>query len=218
MLFGNQGDLYLNAMTWWDHPTGSVWSQPRGEAILGPRRGRRLELVPSTLTTWAGWREAHPATLALDARGGTGGFALEEMVVVVDFGGDAAAYPVPLLQEAGVVNDEVAGEPIAVVVDPDAPDRWAVLSRRAGDRTVTLHVAAGRLVDRETGTAWDPVRGLGRDGPLAGESLALLPGFTAFPWEYRNIWPGGRLWDGGPEARGEPVDLGVNPFRSTLRD
>jgi hypothetical protein len=53
VVFGNQGDLYMNAMTWWDHDTSSVWSQPTGEAILGPLKGERLELVPSTLTELA---------------------------------------------------------------------------------------------------------------------------------------------------------------------
>ena len=52
VVFGNQGDFYMNAMTWWDHDTSSVWSQPTGEAILGPLKGERLELVPSTLTEW----------------------------------------------------------------------------------------------------------------------------------------------------------------------
>ena len=32
LVFGNQGALWGNAMTWWDHETGTVWSQPLGEA------------------------------------------------------------------------------------------------------------------------------------------------------------------------------------------
>jgi hypothetical protein len=44
--FGNQGGLWGNAMTWFDHATGSVWSQPLGLAIAGPRRGQRLDLLP----------------------------------------------------------------------------------------------------------------------------------------------------------------------------
>lgn len=39
IVFGNQGALWGNAMTMFDHETGSVWSQPLGEAILGPARG-----------------------------------------------------------------------------------------------------------------------------------------------------------------------------------
>jgi len=72
--FGNQGDLCMNAMTWWDHDTSSVWSQPMGEAILGPLEGERLELVPSTLTEWRAWKRSHPRTVALDAEGGKAGF------------------------------------------------------------------------------------------------------------------------------------------------
>ena len=39
LMLGNQGALLGNAMTWWDHDTGSVWSQPLGEAVMGPRTG-----------------------------------------------------------------------------------------------------------------------------------------------------------------------------------
>ncbi len=193
-MLGNQGALYGNAMTWWDHETGSIWSQPLGEALAGPLQGERLALYPSVLTTWEEWVAAHPGTLALDAGGGTGGFDLDRMVVVVDFAAEVAAYRIADLQAAGVVNDVVAGAPIAVVADPAAPERWSVLSRRVGERTLTLAVVDGKLVDEETGTEWDPVRGLGRDGPLQGEALGLLPGFTAFPWDFERFWPAGRVW------------------------
>ena len=52
-------------MTWWDHETGSLWSQPNGEAIDGPRVGDQLELLPSSLTTWSDWLSVHPESLAL---------------------------------------------------------------------------------------------------------------------------------------------------------
>lgn len=129
VVFGNQGDLWGNAMTWWDHDTGSVWSQPIGEAILGPRTGMQLELVASTLTTWEAWRTEHPATLALDVDGWRTGFDLASMAVVVDRGTAAAAYPIVRVREVGVVNDVVGGQPVAVVVHPDDPQRWAVFSR-----------------------------------------------------------------------------------------
>ena len=67
VVLGNQGALFKDAMTWWDHDTGSVWSQTRGEAILGPRSGYRLESLRFTVTVWASWRRDHPGTLALDA-------------------------------------------------------------------------------------------------------------------------------------------------------
>ena len=49
LVFGNQGGLFMNAMTWWDHKMESVWSQPWGRAIAGPLKGTELELIPSQL-------------------------------------------------------------------------------------------------------------------------------------------------------------------------
>ena len=68
-VFGNQGALYRGAMTWYDHATGSVWSQPLGAAIAGPQAGRRLALLPAQVTTWGQWRAAYPHTLLLSEGG-----------------------------------------------------------------------------------------------------------------------------------------------------
>jgi len=162
IILGSQGALWGNAMTWWDHDTGSIWSQPLGEAILGPRKGARLELMPSTLTTWAAWQAAHPETVALDVHAwATGGFDLENMSVVVDLGAESASYRIPSLREVGVVNDVVAGIEIAVVIDPGDSQRWAVFSRRLDDAFVHLAMTDGLLVDTTTGTLFDPFLGLG---------------------------------------------------------
>ncbi len=67
LVSGVHGALWGNAMTWWDHDTGSVWSQPLGEAIAGRRKGQTVDLLPSQFTTWGAWLAANPDTLALDA-------------------------------------------------------------------------------------------------------------------------------------------------------
>jgi len=197
IVLGNQGALWGNAMTWWDHDTGSIWSQPLGEAILGPRKGVRLELLPSTLTTWEAWKEAHPETVALDVHAwATGGFHLEDMAIVVDLGTESAAYLIPPLRAVGVVNDVVAGIEIAVVIDPVDPQRWAVFSRRLDDAIVSLAMTEGELVDTITGTLFDPFLGLGRSGSLADQDLNRLPGFTAFPSDFDTFFPEGAMWQG----------------------
>ena len=56
----------MNAMTWYDHETRSIWSQPWGRAIIGPLKGVQLNLLSSRLTTWASWKQEHPETLAMD--------------------------------------------------------------------------------------------------------------------------------------------------------
>ena len=65
VLLGNQGDLFMNAQTLFDHDTGSVWSQVTGSAILGPLVGTSLELLPSELSTWIDWQNEFPGTMAL---------------------------------------------------------------------------------------------------------------------------------------------------------
>jgi hypothetical protein len=195
IFLGNQGHLYGNAMTWWDHETGSVWSQPTGQAILGPLKGERLELLSSNLTTWAAWRAEYPNTAALDAPGDITIFNLSQTVVVVDFGSEVMTFRFIDLWNVGPANEVVAGVPIAVVTDPADRDLWAVFNRQVGDRVLTLSVVDGRLVDRETGTAWDPVRGFAVEGPLMGEGLALMAGFTAFPKDVGTFWPQARSWD-----------------------
>ncbi|NND13393.1 MAG: DUF3179 domain-containing protein [Acidimicrobiia bacterium] len=196
LVFGNQGDLYGNAMTWFDHGTGSIWSQPRGEAILGPLTGERLELLPSTLTTWQAWTTANPQTLALDVEGWPTGFHLEDMAVVVDMGGAATAYSFEELQRSGVVNDEVAGVPVAIVIDPQDTNRWAVFSRQLDDVVVELSFVQAGLIDTATGTSFDPFSGVGVAGPLRDQSLDRLPAFTAFPDDYARFFPAGTMWPG----------------------
>lgn len=197
VVFGNQGDLYGNAMTWWDHETGSVWSQPLGEAILGELEGTKVELIPSTLTQWGPWKRAHPETLAIDTFAFPMVVGLEDLAIVVDLGAETVAYPYPLVLEGGMVaNDTVAGLEIAVVIDPTDQRRWAVFSRRLGDAVVELAVEGDKLLDVTTRTVFDPTGGAALDGPLEGETLDLLPGSTVFPDDFATFWPDGVLWGG----------------------
>lgn len=194
IVFGNQGALWGNAMTWFDHDTGTVWSQPLGQAIVGERKGQTLDLVASQLTSWETWKQDHPHTVALDAPAGPDRFDLSFLSIVVDFTEQAGVYPVAALINWGPANDVVAGVPIAVVVDPARNDRWKVFHRRVGNQLLTLSISGGQLVDKETGTIWDPGTGVARDGPLAGEILDSLPGFTAQESDARTFWPNARYW------------------------
>ena len=183
-------------MTWWDHETGSVWSQPKGEAILGPLKGTKLELLPSTLSTWGAWKTAHPDTLALDVHAWATGFYLEDMTIVVDLGTETVAYSISALSEVGVVNDVVAGVEIAVAIDPTHEDRWAVFSRRLDDSVATFVVSNVGLLDTDSGTEFDPFLGVGRNGPLADQNLDKLAAFTSFPEDVETFFPAARMWEG----------------------
>ena len=196
--FGNQGGLWGNAMTWFDHATGSVWSQPLGLAIAGPRRGQRLDLLPALLTSWGAWREAYPHTVALSARGGRSGFDLQAMVIVVELEGAAVAYPVPALRRNGVINDELAGVPIAAVVDPRSPDRWNVFSRRTGSGVAELTVQEQGIHDAQSDTVWDPTTGLVRSGPPDAQPLLPIPALTFIPARFPHLLARRPLLDRAP--------------------
>ena len=56
----------MNALVMYDRETETLWSQFLGQAVEGPLRGTRLELIPSQLTTWLEWREQNPEHLVLD--------------------------------------------------------------------------------------------------------------------------------------------------------
>lgn len=195
LVFGVHGALWGNAMTWWDHDTGSIWSQPLGEAIAGPRKGQTVELLPSEFTTWKAWQEEHPNTLAMNVPAGPSAFELEDFLIVVDFGTETKAYPVPDLQRVGVINDVVAGVEIAVVSDPSEPQRWAVFSRLVeGDSLVKLVPDGAAIRDVESGTVFDPARGLALSGEFEGVILDELAALTAFPGDFETFWPNGEVW------------------------
>ena len=195
LIFGVHGALLGNAMTWWDHSTGSIWTQPTGEAIAGPRAGERVDLLPSQFTSWRAWRDAHPETLALDVPAGPSSFDLTDFSIVVDFTEDSAAYAIPDLRRVGVVNDVVADVPVAVVVDPADPTRWAVYSRTVGGEVREFDIVDGFLVDQDTGSRFTPARGLGVDGPLSDEILDKVAAFTSFPDDVGTFWPDARVWE-----------------------
>lgn len=194
IVLGNQGDLWGNAMTWFDHETGSVWSQPIGEAILGPLAGEKLELLSSTVLSWGEWRDLYPDTVALDAPSQRSGFSLDQMAIVVELGPDSIAFPVVDVREAGVANATVGDVPVAVTVDPGG-DTWTVVSRRLGDRVVELRRDGDRLVEVDGDGRWDAARGLPMDG--TAEGLDLLPGFTSFPRDYVTFFPESFFWQPG---------------------
>lgn len=200
--FGNQGHLWQNAMTFYDHATGSIWSQPLGEAILGPMKGTRLELLPSTLTSWDSWMAEHPDTLALDAPGEPSSYRLSDMLLVIDFSEETVAYPFSALRGRRVVNDVVGGVELAIVLEEGDLSSWSVLGRTVSGQTLTLRWEGTDLVDEETGTIWDSTTGFGVDGDLSGETLPMLPALTVFPADFDSFWPDGEIRDLSTELSG----------------
>lgn len=62
---GVSGLLRESDLVFYDRRTRSLWQQVTGTAFVGPSRGKRLESISVSVTTWARWRAAHPGSTVL---------------------------------------------------------------------------------------------------------------------------------------------------------
>ena len=118
-IFGNAGGLFMNAMTWYDHETDSIWSQPWGRAIRGPLRGVELFLLPAQLTTWGSWVAEHPDTAAMTTGFGGGLFGRrqrfnKDFVIGLILAEQPKAYYYRDVEAAEIINDSIGDIPILV--------------------------------------------------------------------------------------------------------
>lgn len=68
-----------------DRETGTLWQQATGEGLIGPLQGEQLTLLGGELLTWAGWKAAHPNTLAaLEPEEWTGMLPKERITAVLE--------------------------------------------------------------------------------------------------------------------------------------
>ena len=197
----------MNAMTFWDHQTKSVWAQPWGMSIAGERKGTTMTLLPYSLVPWSTWLAQHPNTTVVeDERGKV--FLPDlipyDYVIGVSIKTDASAFYVASLQAHGVVNDHVGDRPIVVSVNPETRDIRVFLRDQAGtpaDKSAAVpalftfeDAGPDRIRDLETGTIWDTSRGLALEGPLRGAPLQQVPYITSFDWAWADFFPDSEFW------------------------
>lgn len=200
LIFGNQGALVYNNMTWWDHQTESFWVQLTAEAISGPLEGTRLNLLPMNISPWSTWLAEHPDTLVLkDPDGfafrGYGAVPRDGFVIGIELGNDSKAYPYEIASREQVINDQVGENPILVYVDPVTRSIQSYL-RRVEDQTLTFQLKGSKLVDLETGSFWEPSRGLAIEGKLKGQGLLQVPYVTSFDWSWQYFHPNTQFYLG----------------------
>jgi hypothetical protein len=199
--FGNQGALYKSAMTWWDHETGSVWSQPTGLGLFGSYQGVRLAMVPAGVTSWGAWKREHGDTLVLVdpllQRRRAGSRVLdttvvqsfkEDIVVGIALGDSARAFPFQEVSKSVVVNDAVGPFPVLVYASAQAQSIH-VYSRQAQGRILTFAWEGGQLRDVETNSAWDVATGVAGSGPMKGVALRPIPYSSAYAWAWLGFYP-----------------------------
>ena len=57
-------------MLLYDRQTQSLWSQIRRQAVSGPMKGMKLQVIPAEHTEWADWKQRYPATQVLSIETG----------------------------------------------------------------------------------------------------------------------------------------------------
>jgi hypothetical protein len=183
------GRLWNESLVMYDPPTHSLWSQLQGEAKQGKWAGTRLRALPSVVTDWQSWTRTHPESTVAWFDGRTREFNTamyadpKRFVLGIAEGRRARGWTFAELFQHGAINDTWAGQPVVALLERSHVTA-RLYHRQVADRTLSFHLEERGLVDRETGTTWEPDTGRAVSGPLAGECLKPLPAATAF----REVW------------------------------
>jgi hypothetical protein len=199
-----------------DEETGSWWQQVSGEAILGPLKGRRLNLVFHDELSFATWKNEKPngRVLRPDERVASRyarknwdeGMAKAPVVTPVSaddplppralicgisINNESKAYPLAELQKQAAVLDTLGETALLIVLDQDKK------SARAFDRQIDGKVFEFfakpdtrplRLIDAETGSEWD-FSGKATSGPMKGRQLQKIYVLSDYWFDWKIYHP-----------------------------
>lgn len=138
----------------------------------------------------------------------------QEPVLVVERGATARAYPHQILIWHEIVNDVLAGVPIAATYCPLC-NSAVVFDRRVGGRTLRLGTTGNLrhsdlvMWDDATESWWQQLTGEAVVGELTGERLRALPSETLSFADFRARHPDGEVLS---RDTGYERDYGTNPY------
>ena len=137
-----------------------------------------------------------------------------DLVVALEMEATARAYPVPILRWHEIVNDVVAGVPVAVTFCPLC-NSAVVFDRRVGgveyDFGVSGNLRNGDLVmyDRQTHSWWQQLTGEGIVGEHSGKRLSILPAAMLSWADFEASFPDGLVLS---RNTGFQRDYGRDPY------
>ncbi len=118
----------------------------------------------------------------------------DELVITLSYKGEFRAYPSRILDHHEIVNDTIAGDPLAITWCPLCGSAVGIKRTVAGKVTAfgvsgVLYNSDLVLYDRRTETLWDQIEAKGIVGPMTGESLELVPVSMATWAKWRSKHP-----------------------------
>jgi hypothetical protein len=198
-----------------DEETGSWWQQVSGECIFGALKGRRLKLFDHDELTFATWkregregrvlrpdprhaRHYAPADwdkgmqdvpVATTLADPNEKLPARTLVVGVEAGGAAKAYPFDALARQNPILDKVGDAPVLVLLAEDGRS-VRVFDRRLEGRALEFFQRpdSRELIDAETGSTWD-FTGAATSGALAGKRLARVQPVKDYWFDWRLYHP-----------------------------
>lgn len=142
------------------------------------------------------------------------GLAEDEPVLSLEVDGEARAYPVRILIWHEIVNDTIAGVPVAVTYCPLCNSALA-FDRRLQERVLSfgtsgmLYNSDLVMYDRQTESLWPQLEGRAVIGRLTGAELDRLPIQTVRWADFRDAHPGAWVLS---EDTGFDREYGSNPY------
>ena len=140
--------------------------------------------------------------------------APREPVAVVELEGEVRAYPIQILTWHEIVNDEIAGEPVAVTYCPLCNS--TVAFRRELDGEAVEFGTTGMLrnsdlvmYDRETESWWQQITAEAVVGELTGAELEVLPSQVLAWRQVQRLHPDAQVLS---RETGFDRDYGSNPY------
>lgn len=231
--FGVSGNLRNSDMVMWDNKTLSWWQQFTGQAIVGDMTGTQLEMIPAQLVAWKDFKAAYPdgqvlsRDTGLSRSYGQNPYAsydssanpflflgtpddrlpATERVLGYFKGETAVAYPLPLIAQEKVIQDNIDGQDVVVFFEPgqvSALDQASIeASKEVGSagmfipevdgRKLTFAVQDGQITDKETGSTWD-IFGRAIAGELAGAQLEPILSHTHFWFAWAAFRPDTKIY------------------------
>ncbi|MGE0559397.1 MAG: DUF3179 domain-containing protein [Burkholderiales bacterium] len=138
-----------------------------------------------------------------------------EPVIVFEHRGDARAYPLQILMFHEIVNDTVAGAPVAITFCPLC-NASIVFDRNVRGTTLDFGTT-GKLrksdlvmYDRQTESWWQQFTGKGIVGHHSGVTLNQLPSAISAFADFRSAYPRGKVLS---RETGHDRPYGRNPYR-----
>jgi len=230
--FGVSGKLWRNGLVMYDHQTDTLWSGITGEALQGPLKGKRLQILTAVpKVRWRDWRAAYPHSQVLTSHGvqdrGEDGYASyhasgrtglfppehadaqlgpKDLVMGIRIGEQARAYPLRIFTQTKIITDRVAGKNLVVYRDPES-EASAVFERQVEGQVLSFTPGPmwTLLEDSTTGSTWDIVTGTAVAGPLEGKRLHRVPHHNIYWFAWVDFYPHTTLFQGASPALPAPV-------------